>query len=425
MTVLRLKFNYRPHQARATVARRRFTVIVWHRRAGKTFWTLSQMLADALKSVRANWRGYYIAPTFRQAKRVAWDLIKRFCRGIPGAQFNEQELRVDLPNGARIQLLGVETYDSLRGQYADGVVIDESALVPEPAFNLVILPMLADRQGWVIVVGTPMGRQNLFYKLWQMAADMLAAGREDWHRELLTWQQTGALPIEEIEIQRRAMRPEEFAQEFECSWNAAILGAYYAAEMAAVEAEGRVMRVALDKALPVYVGLDLGYSDLMVATWAQPAGSEYRILKAAAYQYSNIPDMARAWRAEVGLPIDQVILPHDAQQHELGTGLTRTEVFASLGFATIAAPKQGVHEGIDQVRRALPHCVFDHEGTAMLREALNAYRSEYDEIRQVHRVTPLHDWSSHWADSFRYLIGGWPGSGIWGKRPRGGLGVYA
>lgn len=420
MTTVEIHLKLRAHQLAAYCNRTRFTVRVFHRRAGKTFLSIGELLTDALQPSRKDWRGFYIAPTFTQAKAIAFDYLKRFTTGIPGTEVNESELRVDLPNGSRIQLLGAERYDSLRGRYADAVVLDETAQIPSAAWDAVLSPMLADRKGRATFIGTPQGRMNLFYALWEYAG----TGDPEWSRLLLTHEDTNILDQTEIARLKRSLRPEVFAQELDCSWNAALTGAYYAKEMAALEAANRVLPLTYDKTLPVTAAVDLGWSDAMAVTFAQSVAGEHRILSGRAWQYTSIPDMVRDWR-DLPFPIDQVVLPHDAKVRELGTGASRQEVFHNLGCTTTIAPSQTVHEGISAVRDLLPNCWFDRDGTKTLREALNTYRSEFDDVRQVHRVTPIHDWSSHWADSFRYYALGRPGSMNWGPRPRSNMGIYA
>lgn len=420
MTQVHLDIRFRPHQLRAYNERTRFTVRVFHRRAGKTFQAVTELLTDALQTERKDFRGFYLAPSYKQAKAISFDMLKTFTSQLPHTEINESELRVDLFNGARIQLLGAESYDSLRGRYADSVVLDETAQIPSQAWHAVLSPMLADRRGRATFMGTPQGRKNLLHEQWAYAG----SGDPEWSRLMLRWQDTNAIHPGEIERMRRAMRPEVFEQELECSWNAAMLGAYYAREMSELEAKNRLTTVPYDKTHPVVAALDLGYSDLMVTGFFQQAGAEVRCIKAKAYQYTSIPDMVQDWRT-LGFPIDTVVLPHDAKVHELGTGSTRREVFEQLGCLTTLAPLQGIHEGISAVKDLLPRMIFDAHECSTLIEAMSMYRSEYDDVKQTHRVAPVHDWSSHWADMVRVFATGRPSPQGWGPRPAANLGVYA
>jgi len=410
----------RDHQLAAHKAEKRFQVNVWHRRAGKTFYVIGKMVVRALSTAKRDYRAFYVAPSYKQAKAISWDYLKSFVGPIPGTAINEAELRVDLPNGARIQLLGAESYDTLRGRYADDICIDETAQVPSTAWTTVLSPMLADRKGRATFIGTPAGRMNLFFDLWQYAA----GDDGEWGRSLLTYRDTNVLDEGEIARMRRTMREEEFAQEMECSWNAALRGAYYAKEMSAMETAGRVTSVLYDRTLPVTAAVDLGWSDAMVVGFWQHTGTEHRCLMAKAYEQTAIPDMIADWRT-LPFPIDHVVLPHDARVRELGTGKSRQEVFHSLGCETSIAPSQSIHEGINSVRDLLPNTWLDAEGCKTLIEAMLAYRSEYDEVKNVHRLTPIHNWASHWADMVRYYALGRPASQFnWAPRPALG-GIYA
>lgn len=417
-TRIRMKLNLRPHQLAAHRSENRFQVNVWHRRAGKTYYVIGKKLTRALQTERPDWRAFYLAPTFKQAKAISWDYLKNFSRPIPGCVANEQELRIDLPNGARIQLLGAESYDSLRGRYADDLTLDETALIPGKAWNTVLSPMVSDRMGRATFIGTPAGRMNLFHDLYEYAG----GDDPEWSRSLLKYSDTNAIRPSEIERMRRTMRPEEFAQELECSWSAALRGAFYAKEMEAADAAGRITAVRYDDQLPVICALDLGWSDAMVAIFFQQLGTEIRIIGCEAFEHTSIPDMVHGWRG-YDYPIDTVILPHDARVTELGTGKTRQEVFHDLGCNTVICPNQRIHEGIAQGKSLLKHCWFDRDATRTLVEAMLAYRSEFDEVRNVHKMTPLHDWSSHYADAFRYLAVGRPSNQSWGPRPKANFGV--
>lgn len=404
-----VQFLLRPHQMAAYQSETRFEVRVWHRRAGKTFFTIGRQLARALQTNRNDHRGYYLAPTRVQAKRIAWDYLRRWVKPL-GFEVNESELRVDMPNGSRLQLLGAEQYDDLRGLYADDLALDETADIPSAAWTTVLSPMLADRHGRATFGGTPKGTQNLFYTMWQEAA----CGDPEWSRSLLTYQDTGILDPKEVERMRRTMSDAEFNQELMCSWTAALRGAYYAGQMEAADQQGRITSVAHDRTLPVTVAVDLGWSDGMACTYWQEAGTEHRMIDADEFHGVSIPDLVQRWR-DKPYPIDLVILPHDAKVHELGSGKTRQEVFHSMGCKTAMAPRTGsIHEDIDQVRRMLEHTWFDRERTQYAREALVSYRSTFDEVQGVHSTKPLHSWASHMADSIRYYATG--------RRPHGGSG---
>ncbi len=412
---IRVDIALRPEQAGLYSTAARFAVRVVHRRFGKTWQAIAELLAGALTTNLPDWRGFYVAPTFKQAKRIAWDYIKSFCREIPGVVFNEQELRADFENGSRIQLLGAETYDSLRGQYADHVVLDEAQLIPSAAWSTVIRPMLADRAGRAVIQGTPSGRHNLLFDLFEYAG----GDDPDWSQHLLTVNDTDVLPPNEVKAMKREMSQAEYEQELLCSFNAAIRGAYYAKEMSALDARGQITQIRYDAAAPVYVALDLGWSDLMVCHFIQPVGTEHHFLLTKAYAETKLPDVVNDWK-QLELPIDTVIMPHDAVQHELTSGKTREQVVRQMGHNVRVAPRvRSKHEGIEQVRALLPHCWFDKQACQTTVEACFSYRADYDETKRVVKLSPVHDWSSHYVDAIHTYATGRPDHMVnWDSYPR-------
>ena len=193
---------------------KRFGVVVCHRRFGKTYYAINTLVISALSSSKPDARYAYIAPFYKQAKQVAWDYFKQFTHGIPGIQYNEAELRVDLPNGARIRLYGGDNPDTLRGIYLDGVVLDEVADMRPNVWGEVIRPTLTDRRGWAIFIGTPKGI-DLFYEIYEKAK-----ASPDWHAVVYRADQTGLIPDDELEKARREMTEQQYAQEFLCDFTA-------------------------------------------------------------------------------------------------------------------------------------------------------------------------------------------------------------
>lgn len=410
---------FRPEQLKLHQERQRFALRVCHRRFGKTWQGIAELFAAALQAKHKAWRGFFIGPTYKQVKRAAWDYLKAFAKTIPGTEINEAELRVDFPNGARITLLGAESYDSLRGQYAHAVILDETQLIPSEALTTVILPMLADYKGWLIAQGTPAGRHNLLFELHERAER-----DPDWSCHVMPVTATDIIDASELKMLRKLMTDAEWGQEMECSFNAAIRGAYLAREMQAATEQGRVTTVKHEAALDVVVSLDLGWSDLMVATFWQNAGTEHRAIACRAYQHTKLVDMVRSWK-QLPFPVDHIVLPHDGEVTDLSAGQTRRQIIeqASGVPVTIAPRCRDKHEAIEQVRHMLPHCWFDQDECKTLVEALFGYRSDYDEVKRVQKMTPLHSWESHYFDSVQTYALGRPNSlvGEWGPLPRSAL----
>jgi hypothetical protein len=378
----------------------RWFVGVAHRRAGKTVACVNDLIKGAVRCELQNPRFAYIAPHLNQAKDVAWSYLKEFTAFIPGRKVNESELWVELPGGRRIRIYGADNPDRLRGIYLDGVVLDEFGDMDPTVWSQVIRPALADRQGWAAFIGTPKGK-NAFHKVW-----IDAATDDAWTRLLLKASETEILAADELAAARRAMSKDEYDQEFECSFEAAVKGAYYGEEMVKAEAQGRICRVAYDPRLPVHTAWDLGMSDSTAIWFVQVVNREYRVIDYYRADGVGLDHYARVLQ-ERGYLYGEHHLPHDVQVRELGTGKSRVEVLAELGIRAIAGRALPVHDGIQAVRMLLPLCWFDEDRCREGIEALRMYRREYDEKRQEFRNAPLHDWTSHPADAFRTFAMGY------------------
>ena len=202
----------------------------------------------------------YVAPLLSQAKDVAWEYLKRYTAEIPGVAVHESELRVDLPRGVRIRLYGADNPDRLRGLYLDGVVFDEFAQMQPRVWSEVIRPALTDREGWAVFIGTPMGR-NQFHALYEQA-------RADpgWLAALFRASETAIIPAAELAEAAKAMTEEQYAQEFECSFDAAVVGSYYGRIIADLERDRRIRGVSWEPKVPVVTAWDLGIGD-STAIW--------------------------------------------------------------------------------------------------------------------------------------------------------------
>lgn len=380
--------------------RERWACLVAHRRAGKTVACVADLVDAALRCTKPNPRFAYVAPLYVQAKDVAWGYVKQFTRAIPGATWNESELRCDLPNGARIRLYGADNYERLRGLYLDGVVLDEYADMPPAAWSEVIRPALADREGWATFIGTPKGR-NAFWEKWEGAT---APG---WFRAMLRASETGLIAAAELEAARAVMTPEQYAQEWECSFDAAIIGAYYGREIAAAEDAGRICHVPADPALRVHTAWDLGVGDSTAIWFFQVAANQIRVIDHYEASGHGLPHYAAVLAAK-GYQYGHDYLPHDAKARDLGTGRTRIETFRDLTGRVPRVLRAGkVMDGINAARVTMARCWFDGSKCREGLEALRQYRADYDEKKRVFRDEPRHDWTSHTADAFRYMAMAW------------------
>ncbi len=370
--------------------------MVAHRRAGKTVACVADLVLDAKHTKKQDARFAYIAPQYNQAKDVAWMYVTRLTADIPGVELNQSELRADFPNGARVRLYGADNPDRLRGLYLDGAILDEYADMRPSVWGEVIRPMLMDRKGWAAFIGTPKGR-NEFFKVYDRAKF-----DPDWFTLLLRASESGLISADEIDAARKELTPEQFEQELECSFEAAILGAYWGKEIAEAERGGRITDVAYEAALPVHTSWDLGIGDSTAIWFWQVAGREVRVIDHYENHGRNLAHYA-AVLASKPYVYGRDWVPHDARVKELGTGRTRVETLIHLGRKPTIVPMHTVMDGINAVRLTLPQVWFDRYRCADGIEALRQYQAEYDEKQRTFKDSPRHDWSSHTADAFRYM----------------------
>ena len=395
-----IPYKPRIHQWHIHQNKKRFSVLVCHRRFGKTVAAVNELIMKACQNTLPAPRYAYIAPLYKQAKSVVWDYLRKFAGAVAGTTFHETELRCDLPNGARISLLGADNPDRLRGIYLDGAVLDEMAQMPERLWGEIIRPALSDRLGWAMFIGTPRGH-NAFYELYQFARQ-----DPDWFCAMFRASETGVVSQEELDAAKKAMTPEQYEQEFECSFSAAIVGAYYGSLLAQADKSGRITVIPVEPSLPVHTAWDLGMSDSTAIWFFQTTpGGEIRVVDYLENAGQGLDSYAHALR-ERGFLYGTHLAPHDIRVRELGTGKSRLEVAQNLGIAFTVVPNLPLADGINAARLVIPKCWFNDRECARGLEALRQYRRVYNQRTACFGTIPHHDWTSHAADAFRYLAVG-------------------
>lgn len=408
--VKRVVIPYKPRPAQLqihkAVDQHRFVVGVAHRRMGKTVAALNQLIKSSLQNGQQSPRYAYIAPTYGQAKRVAWDYLTHFVRPLK-AEANITELRVDFL-GRRIQLFGSDNPDSLRGQYFDGVVLDEIGDQNPKIWNEIIRPSLTDRKGFCLFIGTPKGN-NHFKDLFDRADK-----EEGWAALEFKASETNLIDEEELRSARKEMGDDKFNQEFECSFNAAVEGSYYGKIIGELEEKNRMCEITRDDLCQTYVAWDLGMGDSTALWVAQNAGQEVRLMDYVENHGQGL-DWYVNWLKDNKWETAEQLLPHDVAVRELGTGKSRLEVLRESGLNVKVLPRLSVDDGIQSVRRLLPRCWFNIPQVKQGLDCLRNYRREHDEKRNVFFDKPLHDWASHGSDSFRYLALGMEQTNTWSQ----------
>lgn len=386
----------------------------WHRRSGKDDIALNWSAVAAIRRTGSYW---HMLPEAAQARKALWTAvdphtgIRRIDQAFPReirARTREQEMFIEFRNGSTWQALGSDNYNSFVGAPPAGITFSEYALADPNAWAF-SRPILAENGGWALFISTPRGR-NHFYRLHEYAKT-----DPTWHTKKLTVTDTGVITPEIIERERRELAAERgdeeanniIAQEYFCSFDAAIPGSYYGKLLALAEAEGRITDVPYDPRFPVFTGWDLGVGDSTAIWFLQQTRSAVRLIDY--YEASGVgaDHYARVIR-ERGYAYDGHYLPHDAGDREWGNNATsRIDVLKSLKVTPCKVlPRASVDDGINAVRVLLQRAYIDRTKCERGIECLRNYQKTWDDRLRVYSNKPLHDWSSHGADGLRTLAQG-------------------
>jgi phage terminase large subunit len=380
----------------------RFGTMTCHRRAGKTVSCIGELVTRSMYTNKKRAEYAYVGPFRAQAKKVAWTYLKDFTEGLRKGPPRESDLSVTLHNGSTITIYGADNPDALRGLFFDGIVLDEYGDMRPSIWGEVVLPTLLDRNGWAMFIGTPKGK-NHFYQMVKRSRE-----EDNWYEFTLKASDSGLLSQDALDIARAEMTDAQYQQEMECSFDAAVQGAYYSDIIATMEthsdqyAQLRIDDYPYDPTEMVHCSADLGFTD-STAFWfwqldehgpklidyeehdSQALEFYFTMLKDKGYEYADM------W------------LPHDAKATTLQTGRSTVEQFLDAGFPCKVVPKLAVQHGIDAARLILPQCRIDKKACYSGIEALRAYKRQFNEKTQQFANNPHHDWASNGSDAFRYF----------------------
>ena len=378
-------------------------VAVWHRRAGKDLLSVNWCAVSALTRPGLYW---HLFPTYNQGRKIAWDGMTRdgrkFIEHFPKEMWeavNNTEMRLTLKNGSIYQVVGTDNVDRLVGANPVGVVFSEYSLQDPRAWDY-IRPILAENGGWALFIYTARGRNHGY--------DMLNMARrnERWFQQVLTVDDTRAISKDAVDEERESGMPEEMIQqEFYCSFDAPLVGSYYGNAMAKLLADGKLTSLPYEPRLEVHTAWDLGMGDSTSIVFFQKHGQEIRVIDYYENSGEGLSHYAKIVK-EKEYVYGEHLAPHDIQVREMGTGKSRLEVARELGIRFRVVPNLRIDDGIEAVRTTLPKCWFDEKKCSHLIESLRQYRKDFDEKNKVFRDRPLHDWTSHPADAFRYMCVG-------------------
>lgn len=372
------------------------------RRAGKDVTAFNLCIRACLKKVCVI---YYIFPTYSQGKKVIWDSItntgERVLDFIPKeliSSMNSQEMKIRFINGSLLQIVGSDNFDSLMGTNPQGVVFSEYALQDPRAYQY-IRPILTANDGWALFLSTPRGKNHL-YELYEIARN----NPQTWFAYKLTVEDTNHIPLSEIEKEKAdgIMSEDLIQQEYYCSFDLGVEGAYYARYIDRMRIKGQMGQVPWEPAFKVHTAWDLGVRDSTTIIFFQVIGQTVRIIDCYEKSKEGLEHYVKILESKP-YSYGKHIAPHDIRVREFGSGITRWEKARQLGVTFTMSNEVSIPDGIEAVRTTLPKVWIDETNCIQLIRALENYRQEYDVKRKVYKSQPLHDSNSHFADAMRYL----------------------
>lgn len=382
---------------------------VWPRRHGKDDAALHWTATAAFRQVGTYW---HMLPEASQARKAIWEAVnpktgkRRIDEAFPPsirATTKSQDMFIRFVNGSTWQVVGSDNYNSLVGAPPIGVVFSEFAIA-NPTSWAFIRPILRENGGWALFVSTPRGRNHL--------ANMFEAYESDpeWFVQKLTAKETGVFTARQLDAERkdyireygRTMGLSLFRQEYLCSFDAAIPGAYYGPDIEEAESEGRICAVPVEKQTPVHTAWDLGRNDQTVIWFFQVVGREIHLVDYYANSGVGLDHYAGIVK-ERGYHYGDHYFPHDVEVQELGAPAPRKETLRNFGIKVRTLKRESVEDRIQAVRNILSRCWFDKDRTYDGYNALRQYRRIWDDKRKVFQDRPYHDWASDPADAFGYM----------------------
>ncbi len=400
-----LTFQPRPYQLNLIKALNggvKRAVWVVHRRGGKDVtafnWAIFQLLLNP------GWTAFHILPTYNQAKKVIWDAntneSKRLLDFIPPEVIeskNGQEMKIRFTNGSLYQLIGSDNINSLVGTNPKIIIFSEYAIQSPAAWDY-LRPILDVNKGYALFISTPRGK-NHFYDLVCMARN-----NPNWFCEILSVKDTGVLNDEDIAtIRSEGVSDEMIEQEFYCSFNRGVEGSYYGKLIEKAREEKRICNLPYETRSPVHTAWDIGFGDSTAITFWQEVGGEVRVIDFYENNGEGISHYVKLIQSKPYL-YGTHYFPHDAGSGSIQTGRTLQDIAWELGLKTTVLPREtDIGVGIEAVRSLLSIAYIDQTKCAHLIKCLENYHKKYNEKTQSYSETPLHDYTSHSADSFRYL----------------------
>lgn len=388
-------------------------IAVWHRRAGKDLFAINRIAYEMYRRPGLYWHCF---PTYAQGRKIAWEGFTKAGRKFQDAfppplikSRNDKDMKIELAGptaeqaGSIYQVVGTDEIDRLVGANPIGVVFSEYALSDPQAYQLII-PILRENNGWAMFIYTPRGHNHG----WDLIQNARKEGNNKrWFSQVLTVEDTkhdGKRVVSQEMIDMDiadGMSPELVQQEYYCSFDAPLVGSYFATEMSEARKQGRIGKVPYEPILPVDTAWDLGMDDSMTIWFTQSFGTEIRIIDYYENSGEGFPHYAKILKGKPYL-YGTHHMPHDIVVRELNEGKSREEQCKSLGIKPLRITKKvSFEDGIEAARNTIPLCWFDEEKCQRGIEALQSYQKVFNEERKIFGTSPLRNWATHGADAFK------------------------
>lgn len=354
---------------------------------------------------------WYLLPEAEQARKAIWEAVsphtgmKRIDEAFPldiRKRTLNNTMSIEFKNGSMFHVVGSNNYDSLVGSPPAGIVFSEFSL-SDPACWAYLRPILDENGGWALFNFTSRGRNHA----WRMLEH--ARNTESWYAQILPVTDTNVFSKEQVaegkgelcSLYGEGPGKALWLQEYFCSFDAAVLGAYYSKLMQDAENDRRIGHVPHDPTLSVETWWDIGIGDSTAIWFIQRTGRTIQAINYIERTGLGLPEYIKELN-DLGYTYSRHIAPHDFMVREFGSGKSRMETAANLGYNFEIAPKIGVDDGIAAVRAILPRMYFDSKNCERGIDCLRAYSQKYDEKKRMFMNKPNHDWTSHGADAMRY-----------------------
>lgn len=394
---------------------------VWHRRAGKDEIVLNAMRELALKSPGTYWHCF---PEQKQARKAIWNGVnghtgkRRIFEAFPQPlikRMQDDDMFIELHNGATFQLIGSDRYDSTVGSGPKGIAYSEWAL-SNPSAWAYHSPMIRESGGFAAFITTPRGN-NHAKTMYDRAKDNKA-----WFAECLSVEETGALNSEQLlealqeyqDLHGKELGLAIFEQEYLCSFAGAMVGSYWGGDIARAERSGQFQRFEIDPSQPVHTAWDLGKAVNNPIWCFQVIGGRLRIVDFYKPETDDLEEWCR-WLNDHGYKGDDYV-PDDVMDPIWGAKHTRWDLLKAAGRKPKLVKRIAVADGIHAGRKAIQVSDFyqtgDDNDERNVRvthgiEGLKNYRREWDDDRKTFHENPHKDWAEHIGSSWRYLGLAW------------------